>query len=66
MTLVANVDTLPDRIQLDLDLARVELVDARLAQRRKDTPAARARVEACLRSLDVLLDLWIDSWSASS
>ena len=66
MTLVANVDTLPDSIQLDLDLARAELVDARFAQRRKDTPAARARVEACLRSLDVLLDLWNDTSSASS
>ena len=66
MTLVANVDTLPDSIQLDLDLARAELVDARLAQRRKDTPAARARVEACLRSLDALLDLWNDSSAAWS
>ena len=66
MTLVADVDTLPDSIRLDLDLARAELVDARLAQRRKDTPAARARVEACRRSLDVLLDLWNDSSAAWS
>ena len=66
MTLVANVDTLPHSIQLDLDLAREEFVEARLARRLKDTPAARARVEACLRSLDVLLDLWNDTSSASS
>ena len=44
MTLVANVDTLPEsRIQLDLDLARVDSWTPRLAQRRKGHAPGRPR-----------------------
>jgi hypothetical protein len=51
-----------DRIQLEFDEARANLVAARAAQRRKDTPAARACVASCLARVDSLLDMWNDGF----
>ncbi|MGY1669824.1 hypothetical protein [Geodermatophilus sp. SYSU D00710] len=43
---------------LQLDLARLELGEARRARRAKDTPAARQRVVEAMRRVDRLLDRW--------
>jgi hypothetical protein len=50
-----------DRLHLDLEAARRELVAARRAQQSKDTPAARRRVAECRTELDRLLDRWNDA-----
>ncbi|MGY1734965.1 MULTISPECIES: hypothetical protein [unclassified Geodermatophilus] len=47
-------------LQLQLDLARLELGEARRARQVKDTPAARARVVLALGRIDLLLDRWND------
>jgi hypothetical protein len=52
--------SLEDSIQLDFDLARVELADARRAARSDDSPAALARVAACRALVDDILDMWND------
>ena len=49
---------LNERLHLRFDLARLELEKARLAQRRKDTPAARLRVAQCMHTVDRVLDAW--------
>ncbi|MGY1607779.1 MULTISPECIES: hypothetical protein [unclassified Geodermatophilus] len=43
---------------LQLDLARLELGEARRARRAEDTPAARQRVVEAMRRVDRLLDRW--------
>lgn len=52
-------DTLPESLRVDFRLARLELAEARLAQQRKDTPAARAEVERCRARLDEILDMFL-------
>ncbi len=47
-----------ERLQLEFDLARLELVEARQAQRQKDTLAARTRVAECRSGVDRILDRW--------
>lgn len=47
-----------ERLQLEFDLARLELVEARLEQQQKDTPAARSRVAECRSRVDKVLDTW--------
>ena len=47
-------------LELDLDRARIELIDARQQQRHKDTPSNRAAVTACHRQIDDLLDLHLE------
>jgi hypothetical protein len=61
MDLVLEADRLTESIRPEFDEARRDLIQARLDQRRKDTPAARARVEYCLARMDLLLDLWNES-----
>lgn len=58
MTLTLTVESMTDSIQVEFDAARVDLVIARQELGRKDTPAARARVAACLARLDAALDMW--------
>jgi hypothetical protein len=58
MTLTPAADRLEDSIHQQLDRARTALIHARSEQRRKDTPAARARVQACLATMDAVLDMW--------
>ena len=53
-------DTLRDSLRVDFTLARIELIEARRSQQRKDTPAARAHVEECRSRLDYILDTWLD------
>ncbi|HEX2074864.1 MAG TPA: hypothetical protein VHF92_13855 [Geodermatophilus sp.] len=51
-------DSLLDTIHLEFDLACQDLAQAKLAQRTKDTLAARAQVAACRDRVDALLDMW--------
>jgi len=54
-----TLDTeLETRITVDLELARLELGEARRAQQAKDTPAARQRVVDVRARVDGLLDMW--------
>jgi len=55
---LTTADSVQDALVMDFDLARLDLASARAAQRRKDTPAARARVVACRRRIDGILDAW--------
>ncbi|MGY1700238.1 hypothetical protein [Geodermatophilus sp. SYSU D00766] len=45
---------------VQLDLARVELGEARRARQAEDTPVARQRVVEAMRLIDRLLDRWND------
>jgi hypothetical protein len=51
-------DTLRGSLRLEFDLARLDLAQARQAQRAKDTPAVRARLDECRARLDHILDDW--------
>ena len=51
-------DSVRDVLRGEFELARLDLAAATAAQRRKDTPAARARVAACLARIDGILDSW--------
>jgi hypothetical protein len=53
-----DVLCIEDGIQLDLDLARLQLAEARRAQRDDDTPSARRRLAEALAFADGLLDMW--------
>jgi hypothetical protein len=55
-----DAESLEDSIQLDFDLARLELADARRALQAEDTPAARRRVVECRARVDSILDMWND------
>ncbi len=55
---VSTADDAPDVLMIEFELARVDLAAATAAQRRKDTPAARARVAACRARIDGILDSW--------
>ena len=57
MTLTLDFESLIDSVRNDFDGAVVQLREARSEQRRKDTPAARARVRACLAHVDAVLDM---------
>ena len=57
MTLPLDSESLIDSVRNDFDESVVQLREARLEQRRKDTPAARARVRACLGRVDAVLDM---------
>jgi hypothetical protein len=59
---VLDVDPLIVGIRREFDHARAELVEARLDQLRKDTAAARARVEDCVARMDAVLDQW-NEWA---
>jgi hypothetical protein len=50
--------SIEDGIQLDLDLARLQLAEARRWQRDDDTAAARRRVDEARTLADGLLDMW--------
>ena len=52
------VDGAPDVLHLEFELARLDLVAATAAQRRKDTPATRAEVADCRARIDGILDSW--------
>jgi hypothetical protein len=53
-------ESLEDGIQLDFDLARLELADARRALLADDSPSTRRRVDECRARLDGVLDMWND------
>ena len=48
----------PDVLLVEFELARLDLVAAIAAQRRKDTPAARSEVADCRARIDGILDSW--------
>jgi hypothetical protein len=52
------LSSIEDGIQLDLDLARLLLAEARRAQQDDDTPSARRRVAEVRALADGLLDMW--------
>ena len=54
--ITANVA--PDALLVEFELARMDLSAATTAQRRKDTPTARAAVADCLARIDGILDSW--------
>jgi hypothetical protein len=47
-------------LELDFDRVCAELVEARLHQQQKDTPANRAAVVSCWARIDRVLDLYLD------
>ena len=53
-----TVDAAPDVLLVEFGLARLDLVAAIAAQRRKDTPAGRGKVEYCRARIDGILDSW--------
>lgn len=53
-------DEFGERLHVEFDLARLELVEARRAQEQKDTPAARLRLAKCRSRVDRVLDRWND------
>jgi hypothetical protein len=61
-----DVLCIEDGIQLDLDLARLQLAEARRAQRDDDTPSARRRLAEALAFADGLLDMWNEAAPGSS
>jgi hypothetical protein len=50
--------SIEEGIQLDLDLARLQLAEARRAQQDDDTPSARHRIDVARDLADGLLDMW--------
>jgi hypothetical protein len=46
-------------ITLDLQMARLGLIDARRVQALRDSPTTRLAVQQCLDRLDVVLDVWL-------
>ena len=61
MTLTLNAESLTDGIRFDFGQVRADLIDARYEQQRKDTPAARARLQDCMTRMNAVLDMWNDS-----
>lgn len=61
MAQLLETATPADGIRADFDLLQRDLDAARADQRRKDTPAARARVRLLLDRLDAVLDMWNDA-----
>jgi hypothetical protein len=55
----AVVDETLEGIRLDLQIARLGLIDARRAQGLRDSATTRLAVQACLDRLDVVLDVWL-------
>lgn len=55
-----DLESLEDSIQLDFDLARLELAEARRARQAADTAATRQRLDECRARLDSILDMWND------
>ncbi len=53
-------DEFGERLQVEFDLGRLELVAARRAQEERDTPAARLRLTECRSRVDRVLDRWND------
>ncbi|HEX2075821.1 MAG TPA: hypothetical protein VHF92_18750 [Geodermatophilus sp.] len=52
-------DSVRDELALDFDRVRLELLEARLLQREKDTPAHRNAVADCSARLDAVLDRYL-------
>lgn len=52
-------DSIRDELALDFDRVRLELLEARLLQREKDTPAHRKAVADCSARLDAVLDRYL-------
>ena len=59
-------ESLEGSIQLDFDLARLDLAEARRAWLGHDSPATRRRVDECRARLDRVLDMWNDVLVASA
>ncbi len=53
-----TADGAPDVLLVEFELARLDLVAATAAQRRKDTTAARGKVADCRTRIDGILDAW--------
>jgi hypothetical protein len=51
-------DDLTVEIRRDFHRARMELVRAKNARAKKDTPVARTHVSSCLARVDAVLDMW--------
>jgi hypothetical protein len=54
-------DSLTEGIRLDIEQACADLRSAEEAQRIRDTPAARARLQSCRATIDAILDMWIEA-----
>ncbi len=55
---VITADGPPDVLLVEFEMARLDLAAATVAQRNKDTPAARDEVAACRARIDAILDSW--------
>jgi hypothetical protein len=53
--------SLADELRHDFSRARAQLVEARLRQVEKDTPANRAAVTQRLTVIDAVLDMYLDT-----
>lgn len=58
--MTVTLDDIRDELEVDFDLARYELVEARMRQLHKDTPQHRAAVADCWARIDTILDLSLE------
>ncbi len=64
--MTVTIDDIRTELDVDLCLARQQLLEARLRQRRKDTPANRAAVAECWTRIDTVLDICLELGAVSS
>jgi hypothetical protein len=59
--MILVTDSLTEGIRLDIAQAWLDLQAAEEAQRRRDDPTTRARLEACRTRIDAILDMWLEA-----
>lgn len=60
MTVTVTADDIRCELQVDFDLVRVRLIEARIHQQAKDTPAHRAALAEWRTRMDTVLDLLLE------
>jgi hypothetical protein len=59
--MITTVENLHSVLGMDLTLARVALLEARLRQALKDSPSNREAVAEARARIDALLDMYVDA-----
>jgi hypothetical protein len=59
--MITTADDLHTVLRLDIALARLALLEARLRQALKDTPTHREAVAEAWARIDTLLDMYVDA-----
>jgi hypothetical protein len=66
MTTDVTAGDIRHELEIDFDLVRVRLIEARLRQQAKDTPANRAAVAEYRTRMDTVLDLLLELGEAGA